>query len=476
MASQEAVEMFTLLDINFKKEERPATVTCAVGPRLAAFATPEAFSGGGAVALYAYFADRKAWGYVGILHGHALGTSNSVRSLGSSIVIAGDTVVIGAKGDEASPGRVIIARPPYGVWSYGSVPEVSVLTAPKAAKGDGFGAAVACCFDGEDWYVAVGAPGAKAPIGPYGEGAAYVYRGLETSSAPMSSNWGTNPVEGADASARFGSCVAVGPGVGEEGQPNGTVVLVVGAPGAADGQGAVYVGWTEVPGDWPGRWTYQQVIEPKFPDFIDDEFRTSEFGSSVAIGGGLILAVGSPADPNFEKEIEGTGAVWLYGRGENGFDLIQEGGSLYGDDADAQFGRVIAFPVAVATDDGSFPYGSYHLVCAAPGSRQVALYSTEDGRDYTTVDEFKPYSGKAGDGFGQAVGITVTDGEPWCVVGAPGDFSASIDGGGYLFAPGVDGMKWLPAPTAFEEPMMNWMTNPFEHIQGVTPEPYDYYR
>lgn len=475
MASQEAVEMFTLLDINFKKEERPATVTCAVGPRLAAFATPEAFGGGGAVALYVYFADRQAWGYVGILHGHGMGTSNSVRSLGSSVVIAGDTVVIGARGDEASPGRVVIARPPYGVWTYGSIPEVTVLSAPKAAKGDGFGAAVACFSDGEDWYVAVGAPGSKAPMGPYGEGAAYVYRGLETSNAPVSGSWATNPVEGADASARFGSCVAVGPGVDGDGRPDGTVLLAVGAPGAGDGQGAVYIGWTETPGDWPSRWTYQQVIEPKFPDFIDEEFRTSGFGSSVAMGGGYILAIGSPADPNFEKEIEGTGAVWLYSRGENGFDLIQEGGSLYGDDAEAQFGKAIAFPSPVASD-GEFPYGSYHLVCSAPGSRQVALYSTDDGQNYTQQEAFKPYSGKPGDGFGQAVGITVTDGEPWCVVGAPGDHAASIDGGGYLFAPGVDGMKWLAAPAGFEEPMMNWMTGAFDNYQGVTPEPYDYYR
>lgn len=475
MATQEAVEMFTLFNVGYNRQEKPATVTAAIGPRLAAFGSPEAFEGGGAVALYSYYPEQNAWGYVGVLQGSHMAASNAVRGLGSSITIAGDTLVIGAKGDASAPGRVVIANPPYGVWTYGSMPSLAFLTAPKPTKDDGFGTSVACCYDGQEWYVAVGSPNTEPPIGPYGTGAAFVYRGLETSSAPWSGNWGTNPVEGAESSVGFGSAVAITPGLDAEGRPNGTVVLAVGAPGAGDGQGIVYVGHTTNPGEWPGRWTYAQTIEPKFPDYIDEDFRTAEFGSSVALAAGSILAVGSPADPNFEKEIEGTGAVWIYTRGEESFELAQEGGSLYGDDAEAQFGRSIAFP-SLTAHGGEIPDGAGYLVVGSPGQRTAFLYSTEDGATFTEQASFAPFAGKAGDGFGQAVGITITDSGPWCVVGAPGDNAAQIDGGGYLFAPGEEGMKWLSSPATFTDPMMRWMSAPLEHFQKVTPDPYDYYR
>jgi hypothetical protein len=476
VAIQESVEQFTVFNIGYKKQEIPATLTAAVGPRLAAFGSPESLEGSGVVALYAYYPDKKAWGFVGAVMGSHMDASDSIRGLGSSLAIVGDTVIMGAKGDANAPGRVVIAQAPYGVWTYGAVASLHHLSAPKAAKGDGFGTSVAACYDGQEWYVAVGAPNVEPPMGPYGRGAAFVYRGLSTSNTPWSANWATNPVQGAEASHNFGASVAISPNLDEEGRSDGTVTLAVGAPGAADGQGVVYVGHTTAPGEWPGRWTYAQAIEPKFPDFIDEDFRTTEFGSAVAIAAGTVLAVGSPADPNFEKEIEGTGAVWLYNRSGGEWDLVQEGGSLYGAEAEAEFGRSIAFPGLMMTD-GEIPSGTANLVVGSPGNRVAAMYSSDDGSTYVEKCAFTAFAGKPGDRFGQTVAITVIpDAEPWCVVGAAGDNANQVEGGGYVFAEEEQDMKWLPAPETFTDLAMRWVGIPLEQFKKYTPEPNDYFR
>jgi hypothetical protein len=471
--TEETIEMFTLLDV-FVKEGVQPTVTAAVGPRVAAFGTPEAFDGAGAVALYAWHADQAGWAYVGFATGGPTGSSHDVRGLGSSLVVAGDAVIAGARGDDVSPGRVVILKPPHGVWAYGAIPEQAVLTAPNPARGDGFGTSVACCSDGTEWYVAVGSPNTEAPRGPYGQGAAFVYRGLGSSATPWSGTWASNPQEGAKGSDRFGASVAINPGLGDDGAPDGTVVLAVGAPGAKDGQGAVYVGHTTAPGEWPGRWQFSQVIEPKFPDFIDEDFRTADFGTSVALAGGITLAVGSPSDPNFELEIEGTGAVWIYSRSGREFVLVQEGGSLYGPEADARFGSAVAFPPTLL--DGSGPAAEdLSLLVAAPGLRQAFLHATEDGQSFRVREVYSCFGGKNGDGFGQAIGITLVGADPWSVVGAPGRRAESISGGGYLYAEGGAAMGWLDPPDLVEDPHLRWMGLGMDVIKRYTPQNETYY-
>jgi hypothetical protein len=453
VATEETIELFTLFDPR-TKVEAPG-VTAAIGQRVVAFGSPDAFEGAGSVAVYTYVEARNAWGYVGVLMGSPTAGATSVRRLGASIAVIDDTLVIGAPGDEMSPGRVVVAEPPYGLWTYGCVPAQAILTSPKSARGDGFGTAVACCYDGTDHYVAVSAPNAEPPRGPYGIGQVYVFKGLATSDQPWSANAAANPQEEAPATEGYGTSVAITHGVDASGAPDGTIVLAVGAPGAKEGQGAVYVGATTEPGVWPSRWSFDQTIEPKFPDYIDEEFRTAEFGTSVAMAGGTTLAVGSPADPNFELEIEGTGAVWIYHRTDGQFALEQEGGSMYGKGEEARFGTTIAFPsIHTAAEPGA---AASHLVVGAPGARSALLYvSGGPGQPFSESADFTAFGGKKGDKFATAVATSSNNGAPWSVVAAPGDKAENIEGGGYLYAQGSSGMTWLEPPVMVEEPAIRW--------------------
>ena len=475
MATEETIESFAIVNPRTTAENPGLSV--AIGRRVIAFGTPDAYEGAGAVTFYTYVDELNGWGYVGVLAGSIQPSSNAVRRLGASLAVIDDTVVIGAPGDDGSPGRVMIATPPYGIWTYGCMPGQALLTAPKPVKADGFGTAVACCSDGEHTYVAVTSPNAEPPRGPYGRGVVYVFKGLETSDQPWSANPAANPVEEAPVTEKFGACVAINPGVDANGTPDGTIVLAVGAPGANDGQGAVYVGSTTDAGEWPSRWTFSQTLEPKFPDYIDDDFRTADFGTSVAMTGGTTLAVGSPSDPNFELEVEGTGAVWIYRRADGEFSLEQEGGSMYGKAEEAGFGTCIGFPATrPETQDGTAVLtAARHLIVGAPGARRGLLYTAEGpGKPFAEASEYSAFGGKNGDKFAGAVATSAHGEEAWSVVGAIGDKTAGIDSAGYLYAEGSSGMSWLEPPMLVENPITRWYGRDTYQLNDYTPFPEKY--
>ena len=149
-------------------------------------------------------------------------TDLAAQSFGGSVAVSDGHVLIGEPANTALPGIVYVYGRSAGGWS-----ETARITlADMHGPPDGLGAALAA--DGD--LVLIGAPG----LGD-GTGAALLYR------RDAGGEWrevGRLTPEGAGGDAGFGRAVAL------DGD-----VAVVGAPGAGDGAGAVYV-FTRTGGTW----------------------------------------------------------------------------------------------------------------------------------------------------------------------------------------------------------------------------------
>ncbi len=199
------------------------------------------------------------------------------------------------------------------------------------------------------------------------------------------------------------------------GGSDGTLTLAVGAPGANEGEGAVYVGRTTEPGKWTSPFQFGPALIPAFPDAAD-EFHTEGFGASVALTGGVMLAVGAPNDPNFEEEIEGTGAVWLFTWADGSFVPNETQAHLYGPLEGMAFGASVAIPETSPADSNGALYSpAAHLFVGAPGAvsdQPTCVYRFVNdsgdgpitGGSFTADAQYVGSSPQEGDGFGRARG------------------------------------------------------------------------
>jgi hypothetical protein len=404
---------------------------------------------------------------VGVLTGSKIAGSEQVRGLGSSCVAFDDTIVVGAQGDPATPGRAFVLRPPYGTWTYTAIPVFAELVRKDQTKGDSFGASVAHCFDGTDHYIAVGAPTAAAPIGVPAPGQVFIFRGLE----PSSTQWNTSPIANPNPSGGpddlFGASVAINPSGDGSFQWDGTLTLAVGAPGADEGQGAVFVGRTTQPGAWASPFQFSQALVPLFPEATED-FRTAGFGASIAMTGGVTLAVGSPNDPNFTDMIEGTGAVWIYRYADGTFVSNEEDkASIFGPAEGGALGTSVAFAETSPQDMGQemlvLPQAE-HLIVGAPGMGAGDVYRFFNdpiegwpaGMSFSLDAQLSSLTAKAGDRFGAAVAASSYPYGAWCLVGSPGVAKAEQDGGGFLYAVAEAPPQWLETPPLIAAPPVRW--------------------
>jgi FG-GAP repeat len=447
MSIHESIEYFPLFDPETTEDAPRASA--AVGSGVAAMGSPDALGGAGALVLYMYSKERNGWGYVGVVAGSTTPGSGGVRGLGASCVAFGDTIVVGAPGDNDTPGRVLVIRPPYGSWSYATVPLVTHLGRPGSAKADRFGASVAHCSDGTNDYIAVGAPSAAPPVGVQAPGQVFIFRGLETTDSP----WSESPIPNAHSAAKdtdlFGASIAI------SAAEDGTLTLAVGAPGFDEGQGAAYVGRTTEPGTWTSPFRLGDPLVPNFPDATDD-FRTSGFGTAVGISKGMTLAVGSTGDPNFETETEGTGAVWIYSLVDGAFTPAEP--RLYGAGAEAMFGASLVF-----SEDA--------LLVGAPGASSAVRYQFDaTGPKFTQEAEFTRADAKAESRFGLSVAMSDYQNGTWCVVGAPGNPKGGLDGGGFLYAGGEPTPTWMQPPALMTEPQIRYVGMRMDWWQKYTPQ------
>jgi hypothetical protein len=481
MSMIESIEYFPLFDA--EPGDDPAGVSVAVGTGVAALGVPNALGGSGAVVLYFYSESNNAWGYAGVLTGSKIAGTEQVRALGSSCAAFGNSVVVGAQGDAQTPGRVFVLTPPYGVWSYTSIPVVAELAPREPARGDLFGSSVAHCFDGSEHYIAVGAPGVAPPRGRSGGGQVFVFRGLEASSSPWSTSPIANPNPKGAATDQFGATVAINPSGNGSGGLDGTLTLAVGAPAANDGEGAVYVGRTTERGKWGFQWA--EPLIPAFPDAAED-FHTEGFGACVALTGGVTLVVGSPNDPNFDDMIEGTGAVWIFRFADGEFVSSEEQIRIYGGDEGMQFGASVSFPET--SPDGETLRQASGLFIGAPGavSGQPAcayLYTNDvvdgepAGASFSPESRFVNSSPQDGDGFGGSVAASEYELGTWCLVGAAGNPKAEIPGGGFLYADGQPAPTWMQMPqliAATPASTLRWGGMPPDWWKKFTPQVESY--
>ena len=458
MSINESLEYFPVFDP--ETEADSPQVSAAIGSRVAAVGTPDALGGAGAVVIYAYSESRNGWGYVGVLAGSKISGDEQVRGMGSSLTAFEDTLVVGASGDGQTPGRVFVLKPPYGAWSYTSLPDMAELSYPKSTRGDEFGASVAHCSDGSDHYIAVGAPRVEAPIGVSGAGQVFVYKGLDATKTPWSSKPISNPNPSGTETDRFGASVAINISGDGNGSSDGTLTIAVGAPGTGDGEGAAYVGRTSEAGAWTPVQFFPALL-PEFPDIED--FKTQNFGTSVALSGGSLLAVGAPNDPNFDDQIEDTGAVWLYRYGEGGF--VATDYRLYGPVAEGNFAQALAFP---ETAPGA---NAGHLLVGAPGAGAGEAFRFVETGDRLKLDkQFSSLPGKPGNRFGGAVATSQFQHGDWSFVAAAGVPKAGQDGGGFLFVEGDPNPVWLNAPALVSAPAMRWGGLATDWWKKFTPE------
>jgi hypothetical protein len=429
MPLHESIEYFPLFDVE-QTGDGPTTTT-AVGDRVAALGSPNALGGAGAVAIYCYSKDRNAWGYVGVITGSKETGPNQVRAMGSSLTAVGGTLIVGARGDDSTPGKVFVLAAPYGVWSYTTVPVITEVARKGSAAGDFFGASIAHCFDGQDDYLAVGAPGATAPPGYTGTGQIFVFKGLGPSVEQWSQAAIGNPSPTGAATDRFGSCLALGA------TGPGRLVLAVGAPGAREDQGEVHVARTS---EGSTTFVFGPALQAAFPEIpdMDEPFTCTAYGSAVALAGSTLL-VGAPDDPNFEAEIEGTGAVWMYQDTDGAFELLEE--RLYGPVESSRFGHSLA----IAGDE---------VVVGAPGVA-VAYRCRRAGDGFARDEALVRINGKRADDFGMSVAASSYPNGTWFLVAAPGDASAGMDSGGFLYAEG-DTQTWMESPKLVANPPVRW--------------------
>jgi hypothetical protein len=199
-------------------------------------------------AAYVFERSGSTWTETAILPG-----SSQMQAAGSSVDVAGDTILVGAPYTDAYQGLVHVYQRTGGSWSH-----VATLTAPTRTSGDRFGSAVKLSGD-------------TAFVGEWGEsgsrGAVHVY----SRSGGVWSGVATLTIPGSATSARFGHSIAAD-----------ADRVLIGAPGTNGTVGAAYVFVRT--GDV---WSVAATLTPNF------DTPTTYFGMSAALSGNRAL-VGAP--------------------------------------------------------------------------------------------------------------------------------------------------------------------------------------
>ena len=387
---------------------------------------------------------------------------------GDSVAVSGDTVVVGARGDNAGQGSAYVFVEPVGGWA--SDTQTAKLTAYDGVAGDRFGESVAVSGD----TVVVGAR--EDDIGAnVDQGSAYVFVEPEggwvssTETAKLTASDGGGAPFGnffGGSVAVSGDTVAVGayrdtvgtrivqgsayvfvePGGGWVSSTetakltasDGAVAdlfgfsvavsedtVVVGARGDNAGQGSAYV-FVEPVGGWASDTQTAKLT-------TSDGGSNDTSGESVAVSGGTVV-VGAPRDTIGAKTNQGSAYVFVEPGG--GWVSGTETAKLTASDGAAGdlFGGIRSVAVsgdtvvvgALAADIGTKTNQGSAYVFVEPGGGWVS--GTETAK-HTASD------GAAGDLFGSSValsGDTMLVGARTDRIG-PGDIPRSIQGSAYVF-------------------------------------------
>jgi hypothetical protein len=329
---------------------------------------------------------------------------------GWSVAVAGDTIVVGADGDDdkgfESGSAYVFDRTQGGADNWG---QATKLSASDSATWDSFGLSIAVAGD----TIVVGA-WADDDKGS-GSGSAYVF-GRNQGGA---GNWGkVTKLTASDGAAGdlFGSSVAA---AGDS--------IVVGAlwdGDKGDASGSAYVFHRNQGG--AGNWG--QVAKLTASDGAADD----HFGRSVAVAGDTIVVGAESHDDKGDE----SGSAYVFARNQGGAGNWGQVTKLTASDgaADDYFG----WSVAVA---------GHTIVVGAHGDDDKG---DESGSAYVFHDDGWPVSGEAaGDHFGISVGTAGDvdgDGYAEVIVGASGYYGNR--GRAYVYRRGARGLSAAPVWTA----------------------------
>jgi hypothetical protein len=291
---------------------------------------------------------------------------------GAAVDLRGDTVLIGAPGDDAGEGAAYIFRRVRGTFV-----EIDKLTAEDNAADARLGASVAL----DRTLAIVGAPGDDS-----GAGAAYLFRRIARDNWDQLLKLTPNP---AAAAAEFGTSVDL--------QAD---TALVGAP-QASGTGAAYA-FVRQPA---GSWTQDPEIVP------DDSDADDAFGAAVALDAGVLL-IGAPGD-----DLE-AGAAYIFVRDTQGLWTQQDKLIAEDDAAEDALGASVALR------------GTLALV-GAPGDNTLTgsavLFRRLSDNTWPQLRRLSASDAAADDDFGASVTLDART----ALIGAPG---ADGDlGAGYAF-------------------------------------------
>jgi hypothetical protein len=232
-----------------------------------------------------------AWGQVA-----KLSASSAARGdvFGESVSISGDLAVVGAPQNQAPfPARAgfvtVFQRNDLGMDVWG---EVARLTAGDGASGDRFGASLGISGD----TVIVGAPGDDRP-GVFDSGSAYIFSRTNAAPGPWNEVVKLMPGDALSGDV-FGSAVAI----------DGDAVIV-GEPGGAPGQGQPPTGVAYVfaRDAATATWAEAAMLTP------EGGAADQAFGASVSISGNRAV-VGAPSDDEKGGFRSRSGSAYVYSR------------------------------------------------------------------------------------------------------------------------------------------------------------------
>ncbi|MEX2526207.1 MAG: choice-of-anchor B family protein [Gemmatimonadota bacterium] len=329
--------------------------------------------------------------------GLSTAAAGSLAGFGGALAVVDKEVLVGEGQNSLRPGMVYIYREGSGgVWE-----ERSVLTAPEAFPGDGFGRALA--RDGTRLLV-------TAPDQNEGAGAAYILARGTDGEWTYTGEIVPPPMEGGE---RFGFAAAF----------HGSWAFV-GAAGRDENRGAVYAFQSNA----QGTWTFHSILTPSQAESGD------QFGAALAAADGMVL-VGAPGTA------QRTGAVHAF--------RLNSGGTAWE-------------PAGQVTPSGLEQGGSYgaaveldedRAVVGAPtlggGFGAAFLFQPDAGGEWLETGRLTAIAGERQDGFGSALasqGPELWVGAPRARSGQGGAFSFRHDGQSWTEVRRIQGAN--PAPRA----------------------------
>ena len=374
-------------------------------------------------AAYVFTRDARGWVQMGKLtaENRADEFAGNDAGFGHSVAVHGDTIVVGAY-EENHPatttdaGAAYVFTKPATGWA--DMTQTARLTAFDAAANDAFGTSVAVHGD----TIVVGAP--EEDIGA--RGSAYIF------TRPANGWVNTNETAtliGKTGGDRFGRSVAV----------HGDTVVVGAHEEGADNQGKAYV-FTKsgAAGVWDD-WDDKEAITATAKLTASDRAKNDRFGRAVAMDGDTIV-VGAPFD---DDDGDSSGSAYVFIKPASGsWVSTSTAAKLTASDRaeNDQFGYSVAVDgdtVVVGADQDDSKRGTVYVFTKPDGGWANDTDSDDDGEfDHTTeTDKLVAYGRSQNDRFGNSVAV---DGDT-VLVGAVGDDGGK--GSAYVF-----GTEWADIP------------------------------